>query len=49
MATDRSFFGLLGIIKTCNSVYQGTDLRTAAFLDAIDKIAVCYQDPGIFP
>lgn len=25
------------------------DLRTAAFLDAIDKIAVCYQDLGIFP
>jgi glutamate dehydrogenase (NAD(P)+) len=26
-----------------------TDLRTAAFVDAIDKIAVCYQDMGIFP
>lgn len=26
-----------------------TDLRTAAFVDAIDKIAVCYQDLGIFP
>ena len=25
------------------------DLRTAAFVDAIDKIAVCYQDLGIFP
>ncbi|HYO16741.1 MAG TPA: Glu/Leu/Phe/Val dehydrogenase [Thermoanaerobaculia bacterium] len=25
------------------------DLRTAAFLDAIDKIAICYQDLGIFP
>jgi glutamate dehydrogenase (NAD(P)+) len=25
------------------------DLRTAAFIDAIDKIAVCYQDLGIFP
>ncbi len=25
------------------------DLRTAAFIDAIDKIALCYQDLGIFP
>ena len=25
------------------------DLRTAAFVDAIDKIALCYQDLGIFP
>ncbi len=25
------------------------DLRTAAFIDAIDKIAVCYADLGIFP
>ncbi len=26
-----------------------TDLRTAAFVDAIDKIALCYTDMGIFP
>lgn len=25
------------------------DLRTAAFLDAINKIAICYEDLGIFP
>jgi glutamate dehydrogenase (NAD(P)+) len=25
------------------------DLRTAAFVDAINKIAICYQDLGIFP
>ena len=25
------------------------DLRTAAFVNAIDKIAVCYEDLGIFP
>ena len=25
------------------------DLRTAAFISAIDKIAHCYQDLGIFP
>ena len=26
-----------------------TDLRTAAFINAIDKIAICYSDLGIFP
>ena len=25
------------------------DLRTAAFIDAINKIGICYQDLGIFP
>ncbi|RPH55596.1 Glu/Leu/Phe/Val dehydrogenase, partial [bacterium] len=25
------------------------DLRTAAFVDAINKIAICYEDLGIFP
>jgi glutamate dehydrogenase (NAD(P)+) len=30
--------------------HQGkADLRAAAFIDAIDKIAVCYEDLGIFP
>jgi glutamate dehydrogenase (NAD(P)+) len=28
---------------------QSADLRTAAFIDAIDKIAICYSDLGIFP
>jgi glutamate dehydrogenase (NAD(P)+) len=28
---------------------EKADLRTAAFIDAIDKIAVCYEDLGIFP
>jgi glutamate dehydrogenase (NAD(P)+) len=28
---------------------HNVDLRTAAFIDAIDKIAICYQDLGIFP
>lgn len=28
---------------------HGVDLRTAAFIDAIDKIALCYEDLGIFP
>jgi glutamate dehydrogenase (NAD(P)+) len=25
------------------------DLRTAAFVNAIDKIALCYEELGIFP
>ncbi len=29
--------------------HPGTDLRTAAYIDAIDKIALCYEDLGIFP
>ena len=36
-------------LREIRKQYPGTDLRTAAFLDAIDKIAVCYQDLGIFP
>lgn len=28
---------------------DGTDLRTASFVDAINKIAGCYGDMGIFP
>ncbi len=28
---------------------HGIDLRTAAFINAIDKIALCYEDLGIFP
>jgi glutamate dehydrogenase (NAD(P)+) len=28
---------------------HGTDLRTAAFIDAIEKIAVIYMERGIFP
>ncbi len=27
----------------------GVDLRTAAFVSAIDKIALSYRDLGIFP
>ncbi len=29
--------------------HPGIDLRTAAYIDAIDKIALCYEDLGIFP
>ncbi len=25
------------------------DMRTAAFINAIDKIVVCYEELGIFP
>jgi glutamate dehydrogenase (NAD(P)+) len=32
-----------------NRLNGQVDLRTAAFIDAIDKIAICYQDLGIFP
>ena len=28
---------------------HGTDLRTAAFINAIDKVAVAYKEMGIFP
>jgi len=28
---------------------KGADLRIAAFIDAINKIALCYEDLGIFP
>ena len=28
---------------------RACDLRTAAFIDAINKIAICYEDLGIFP
>ncbi|MDX1500724.1 MAG: Glu/Leu/Phe/Val dehydrogenase [Thermoanaerobaculia bacterium] len=28
---------------------EKADLRTAAFINAIDKIALCYEDLGIFP
>jgi len=28
---------------------HGTDLRTAAFVNAIDKVAVAYKEMGIFP
>jgi glutamate dehydrogenase (NAD(P)+) len=28
---------------------QDLDLRTAAFVNAIDKIVLCYEELGIFP
>jgi glutamate dehydrogenase (NAD(P)+) len=37
-------------LREIRHVHNGkVDLRTAAFIDAIDKIAICYQDLGIFP
>ncbi len=37
-------------LREIRNLHRGqADLRTAAFLDAIDKIALCYQDLGIFP
>ncbi len=49
-----------GLDETMSNTYQDlreiykrydgkADLRTAAFIDAIDKIALCYTDMGIFP
>ncbi len=32
-----------------NNLNHATDLRTAAFVVAIDKIALCYDELGIFP
>ena len=31
------------------SIKHDTDLRTAAFINAIDKVAVAYSNMGIFP
>lgn len=49
-----------GLEETMSTTYQElreiqkkhdgkADLRTAAFIDAIDKVALCYTDMGIFP
>jgi len=42
----RAFHRIRGIQHRYNS---NVDLRTASFIDAIDKIVVSYQDLGIFP
>jgi glutamate dehydrogenase (NAD(P)+) len=36
-------------LREIRAKHRGADLRTAAFIDAIDKVAVCYADLGIFP
>ena len=37
-------------LREIRALYKNEiDLRTAAFVDAINKIAICYQDLGIFP
>jgi glutamate dehydrogenase (NAD(P)+) len=57
---DESDLVHSGLEDTMMNAYHGlreirnqhdgkADLRTAAFIDAIDKIAVCYEDLGIFP
>jgi len=47
-----------GLEETMSTAYQqtreialskGTDMRTAAFINAIDKVAVTYAEMGIFP
>jgi glutamate dehydrogenase (NAD(P)+) len=37
------------IIKTMNDNKKITDLRTAAFVTAINKIVVSYEKLGVFP
>ena len=37
------------IRETCKSVGNCGDLRTAAFVTAINKIAISYAQMGIFP
>jgi glutamate dehydrogenase (NAD(P)+) len=36
-------------IRDTQARFEGTDLRTAAFVTAIEKIALCYEDLGFFP
>ena len=36
-------------IHSIQKQHQGIDLRTASMISAIDKIALAYQDRGIFP
>ncbi len=59
-AADEEDLVNSGLEETMVSAYQQVrdvrqrydneiDLRTAAFINAIDKIALCYQDLGIFP
>ncbi len=37
-------------IRTTQTVYDGkADMRAAAFITAIDRIALCYEDLGFFP
>jgi glutamate dehydrogenase (NAD(P)+) len=38
-----------GQIREVQEKYPAADLRTAAFISAIDKIAVSYMELGIFP
>jgi glutamate dehydrogenase (NAD(P)+) len=38
-----------GQIRSVQDKYPAADLRTAAFISAIDKIAVSYMELGIFP
>ena len=37
------------ISKICKDKDFTVDLRTAAFICAIEKIALCYEESGIFP
>lgn len=47
---EDTFVEAYARLREIKNQHRGkADLRTAAFIDAIDKIALCYADLGIFP
>ena len=47
---EDTMIDALGQIRETQARYDGKpDLRTAAFICAIDKIALCYHELGLFP
>jgi len=47
---EETMVGAYQAIREVVEQYDGkADLRTAAFINAIDKIALCYEDLGVFP
>ncbi len=47
---EDTFVNAYQRLREIRNKHRGkADLRTAAFIDAIEKIAICYSDLGIFP
>jgi len=47
---EETMVGAYQMTREIMKRYDGkADLRTAAFINAIDKIALCYEDLGVFP
>jgi glutamate dehydrogenase (NAD(P)+) len=47
---EDTFVNAYQRLREIRNQHRGkADLRTAAFIDAIEKIAICYSDLGIFP